>query len=601
MQKTTKRLLILSIIIMFAVNFQNVSSSIETSSLNNQYAKIAYELYKNEPTNPTQILKNQYLAKNGIIKLENEVLSDPIIQDNLNDENTFWIIGTFTSYPYNYVQKTAKLLAIGDHSYVYVLSSLISLYGESAARTKAELWRDEFENRIFPNDVFYFGNPDGYKGDIDGDPHVTILLADLDGGVAGYFDPINEDPGVNSNQREMVYVDYSSTYGVLAHEFQHLIHFNYDPYEFWFVDEGCAEFAKYLSGYDVLNNLTTFARDYFALNPDDSLLYWNYQSEGGKDVRIDYGGAYLFIFYLAEKFGVLAIKDLVADVTSGAAGVEDAIQATGSTLTFNEFYLNWITALAIDDTSFDNGTYGYINLNINIDHTLVSVFPAYKTGKLHRFYGIHVAKLMNPPDYLFYEITSPSQYNLGYSIAIHDVNGWKIKQNLKSTAISDFLNGTVVDTAYVITSIMSSSTPSISYNDQFGLGYSENLDYSFVPGSPLIFNSYSYLYDEESWLLELENIQIVDENGTEITNSSGINVFAQFTIKGTSILYNYLPLNYSISKLWYLNSSLQSFDENQYDLAVVASGSEQYGELYLDAITVIHILNVEKPVVQLFL
>ncbi|MHA1260438.1 MAG: hypothetical protein ACTSRO_12550, partial [Candidatus Heimdallarchaeaceae archaeon] len=187
--------------------------------------------------------------------------------------------------------------------------------------------------------------------------------------------------------------------------------------------------------------------------------------------------------------------------------------------------------------------------------------------------------------------------NLGYSIAIHDVNGWKIKQNLKSTAISDFLNGTVVDTAYVITSIMSSSTPSISYNDQFGLGYSENLDYSFVPGSPLIFNSYSYLYDEESWLLELENIQIVDENGTEITNSSGINVFAQFTIKGTSILYNYLPLNYSISKLWYLNSSLQSFDENQYDLAVVASGSEQYGELYLDAITVIHILNVEKPVV----
>ena len=82
------------------------------------------------------------------------------------------------------------MLAKGPNCYVYVLDDVIASQGEGSSTTIANNWRDEFENKIYPNDVLYFGTPDGTLGDIDGDSHVTILMASFDGGVAGYFDMI---------------------------------------------------------------------------------------------------------------------------------------------------------------------------------------------------------------------------------------------------------------------------------------------------------------------------------------------------------------------------------------------------------------------------
>ncbi len=586
----------LAFIVLLGSSYATLGNDSEINSEQNDYAKIAYDLFNSDPTNPTQILKYKYLSEVPQPVSDLPKLSVPVKTDVIDEVQDFWIIDSFLSFPYTYVQRSAKLLAIGANSYVYVLNSLISSNGIANAKAKAEDWRDEFETKIYPNDILFFGHPNGTLGDIDDDSHVTILISDLDGGVAGYFDPNNEGTGGTSNQREMVYVDYSTTYGVLAHEFQHLIHFNYDTDEFWWIDEGCAELAKYLNGYDIVNNLTVFARDYFAHNVDDSLLYWNYESIGGKDVRIDYGGAYLFIFYLAEKYGIDAVTFLVNETAGGAPSVENALANVGYTIEFNDLFLNWATALYVDDTSFGGGLYGFINLDIPMDSELISTVPTSEINKLNRFYGLYVAKLNSPPDYLMFEPTDPASTYLGMSFAVHDMNGWTVTKSIQNTDIVEFFNGTLVDEVYIITSLMTETTPIISAgNDQFGLGTTDYIDFTLLPGSPLTVDSLSYNYVSGNWNFSLYNVVILDENSTPITDSSGVDVYVQFQFDGSSTIYTILAMNYSVSLDWYITLSLQSFDEATYDVSIIASGSSQYGESHVDLINIDHILAVEEP------
>ena len=443
-------------------------------------------LINQDPINPTQILKlieNLENEKNppndSPIKLESTIEDD----EPLDGKKTFWMVTDF--YSVTYSQVSATLLSIGTNCYIYVADSIISTVGTSNARTRADEWKAEFESQIYPNNLLYYGTPDGYLGDIDGDSHVTVFLAPLSADVAGYFDPNNERSGSTSNTREMVYVDYDyNRYSVLAHELQHLTHYNYDPDEYWWIDEGLAEFSAYLDGYALDTNLTEFARDYFQSNPEDSLLYWNYYDyDNDENVRSDYGGAYMFIFYFAEKYGSDAVRNLIAETAGGPLSVETTLDALGHSIDFNDLYLNWITAMVVDDPTIDGGIYGFENLDINLDYDLNSVYPTTKTNKLHRFYGIYIAKMTSPPDYLLMQSTTPGSYALGISAAVHDINGWSVQKSIQSSDIELLINGTIIDTIYIMTSIMTPTTPSIPLADtsQFGLGYTDDLDFTYIP------------------------------------------------------------------------------------------------------------------------
>ncbi|MCG3215882.1 MAG: hypothetical protein KAS63_04165 [Candidatus Heimdallarchaeota archaeon] len=593
---------ILVLVLILPVIVQNNSTSVALTNIDehlkeNDEGLTSYDLFQQDPTNPTQILKKQLREENeGRISLtRKEDSSGAILEDDtVGQQTSFWLVQSFLVFPYVYVQITATLQALGANCYIYVENGKTPIY-------TAEYWRDEFENKIYPNNIQYFGNTDGNLGDIDGDSHVTVLLTDIDGDIAGYFNPRNEEVITYSNEREMVYVDYdySLGLGVLAHEFEHLIHYNYDPQEFTWVDEGCADYSKYLNGYIPSHNRSGFL-SHFELNPEDSLLYWNYDSEGGKDVRIDYGGAYAFIFYVAEKYGDIAIKNIVSDTDTNAQGVEDSLNGLGYSLDFNELYLNWITALVVDDPSFGGGLYGFINLEINLDlDSTVSSFPLHKTNVDHTYYGIYGIKLNSPPDYFMYDVTGPPSYNLGFSIAYHDLNGWHVNQSIENGDFAWFINGTLIDTAYVISSIMEGVTPVIPFSEEFGLGYSNTIDYSIVIGQPLFISSATLNFDTDTWEFSLNNVLIEDINSTEITNTSDVSVFIQFQYHDTLEVYETLEMNYSLIDLWYIDLSLRSFDEDEYKVLVIASGSDMYGKQDIDNIVVEHILAVEKPLITL--
>ncbi|MHA1399930.1 MAG: hypothetical protein ACTSQE_06260 [Candidatus Heimdallarchaeaceae archaeon] len=565
------------------------------------------ELFKMDPTNPTQILKAERLYNQQESQSDNNIpVKMNVKADTVGDVKDFWTIESFSSYPYNYIQITATLLAVGDNSYVYVANSIISSEGEANARAKAEDYRDEFDNNIYPSDTLYFGNPSGYLGDIDGDPKVTILLLSLDGGVAGYFDPINEYVDANSNQREMVYINYDISdidysYAVLTHEFQHLIHFNYDQDELWFVDEGCSEFATYAAGYWANNNnVTYFAEDYFTAHPEDSLLYWNYNSDGGYDVRIDYGGAYMFIFYLAEKYGFSLIETLVAETSNGAQGVEDALITEGISLTFNELYLNWVTALTIDNTTIDDGLYGFVNLDIAInDKDIILDDLDNISNVLHRYYGFHITEINAPIDYLFFEISAPIEYAIGFSIIVYDSEGLHIDQSISEISLDkkiEVIQGNYIEKIYVITSLMEPNTPIISSEEQFGLGPDEYLDIDVNPGNPLFIQGVQTVYSSSSWNYYVSNLHIFDENNTEITNETNINVFLKFKNDRKETLTK--SLNYSSTEHWNGNLTLQDLFEGTYQVTLFATNRTFYGAKLLDKITIEHIITVEKPKIK---
>lgn len=127
----------------------------------------------------------------------------------------------------------------------------------------------------------------------------------------------------SSNECDVIYLntgvgsDPGGAYltAVGAHEFEHMIQFNYDTDEEAWVDEGCAELAMWLFGNP--DSISTFPS-----NPDNNLTSW----DGN---WADYIKTYLWTLYLYEHYGeyidVNLINTLVSETANGVTGVNNAL------------------------------------------------------------------------------------------------------------------------------------------------------------------------------------------------------------------------------------------------------------------------------------
>ncbi|MGH1563572.1 hypothetical protein [Mumia sp. DW29H23] len=153
--------------------------------------------------------------------------------------------------------------------------------------------------------------------------------------------------------------------GVVAHELEHLLHNYSDPGELSWVDEGLADFAVFLNGYDVGGSHLTYQQVFYA---DTSLTRW----AGGLE---NYGAAYTYFQYLWEQAGGngdgtyepdltydgaggdLLIKLVFENQADGMEGVQAAIdqfnaQTSGPDLrSARELFQDWSVAVYLDDES----------------------------------------------------------------------------------------------------------------------------------------------------------------------------------------------------------------------------------------------------------
>ena len=236
---------------------------------------------------------------------------------------------------------------------------------------------DRFSDVTYPRLVETFGSE--WSPGVDGDPRLNILhTTEMGNNVAGYFYSADEySTVVNpfSNEKEIFFInldflnsmrDYTVYETVLAHEFQHMIHWNQDRGEELWLNEGLSEYAQEVAEYapDIM-----FAYSFLA-DPDLSLTTWS--AEPGANGP-HYGASYLFVAYLAQRFGTDFLSRLVAEQSNGTVGVDHALQSMGSDLTYDDLFADWVVANWTDDPDAldGDGRYGYDALDLReIDPTI---------------------------------------------------------------------------------------------------------------------------------------------------------------------------------------------------------------------------------------
>lgn len=296
------------------------------------------------------------------------------------------------------------LRAIGDNAEIWVANDLSYCYGEPDPRPpqvvteeQIDYLFDEFNDTIYPRDTEYFGFTDnrdgtggifaswGYDWYITDNPQRVMILCyniidesycdpEYPFYVAGYFWASMNDYYADRNiihidtynWEDRIGPDVRRPYlyeGTIAHEYQHAIHYDHDPDESTWVDEGLADLAGYLCGYGHSAGHIAYY-----------MLYHRWPLTNWLGTLQDYGESYLFQLYLLENFSAEKpfASYLIDEPANGIEGINNTLAFLGYTAEFDSIYHDWVLANYLDDTSLtgdSSAKLGYDELDIPSDDT----------------------------------------------------------------------------------------------------------------------------------------------------------------------------------------------------------------------------------------
>jgi immune inhibitor A len=320
-------------------------------------------------------------------------------QDCVLDTKT-WLI--LDDYQGKYIFTTFYLVAETTGSELWVQANLSWPDGDprptpEVSCEQAAYLLSEFDTNMYPKETSFFGMPDihdgsaslleaweyfppGYYANEAG--RQVVLVSNIRDDsyydytypnyIAGFYSPTFEayfDRNIMSidayDWANRVGPDGSRPYlyeSVFAHEYQHLLHDDYDPDEVTWLNESLSMFAEYLTGYVVnADNYTTFQE-----MPENSLVAWG--DQGGEEIVADYGIAFLYQMYLYEKFGQEFIQAEFHNPDNGITSVNSTMASNRKwrKSSFAETYHDFSVAVLID-SSQNKYKYGFKALDVGID------------------------------------------------------------------------------------------------------------------------------------------------------------------------------------------------------------------------------------------
>ena len=257
---------------------------------------------------------------------------------------------------------SARLEKMTEHAYFWIEE------GVSFDCDDLEGLASEFEEQIYPTNQEFFGSE--WSPGIDGDPHIFILYAKgLGSTVAGYYSSADESHILSNPYSNMVElfvfnvdaVDLHDEYtkGVLAHEYQHMIHWNLDQNESSWLNEGFSELAAFLNGYSPGGFDYTFLR-----TPDYQLNNWPADGNTSKN----YGSSFLFANYLLNRLGEDMTRAIVAHKANGFDSVDAVLtefgvvdDVRGEELTADDLVIDWMITNLLHNGDVMDGRFEYEN------------------------------------------------------------------------------------------------------------------------------------------------------------------------------------------------------------------------------------------------
>lgn len=309
----------------------------------------------------------------------------------LDDYTGYYIFDLF--YLYNF--------SFGENTEIWIQANRSWLDPDPQGREYPVITQDqveqllgEFESNILPTDSEYFGEPDTHDGNNalleewgympegyynSSDKNVILVSNIMDANyytdypyyIAGFYSPTFEayfDRNIISidcyDWENRVGPDGSKPYtyeSTIAHEYQHLIHDDYNREDPTYMNEGCSMFAEIICGYPTPWN---YINTYLA-TPDNSLTLW--EDQGPINILADYGASLLYATYLNDQYSNATDQFLSYFVKSGQPGKEginSALNYFGYEDDFEDTYHNWRIANLIHTDCPGNGKYNYETIDL---------------------------------------------------------------------------------------------------------------------------------------------------------------------------------------------------------------------------------------------
>jgi len=241
----------------------------------------------------------------------------------------------------------ATVRHVTEHAYFFVED------GTPVSQGTLDQIGADFESVVHPTVRARFGSE--WTPGVDSDPRISILHATIDAG--GYFSGGDEFPvaiAPRSNEREVLYIGAGTLgspgvayNGLVAHELQHMVHWQADDSEDSWANEGLSQVAaeEVGGGHDWLS--------LFLGTPDTQLTFWpQYES-----AAIHYAAAELFMGYLLDHYGGReSASRLLAEQRDSIAGVQGYLDGFGKK--FADVFADWVVANYLD---LDSGPYSHLS------------------------------------------------------------------------------------------------------------------------------------------------------------------------------------------------------------------------------------------------
>ena len=421
------------------------------------------------------------------------VPSSPPVNPEVGDSWTWWL-WTWQPMPPHFEEKVCTVRGKSDKGYVMVEDSEWLVTIDQADVDSILVHWEEMSPGPYPTQGIYeidslsFGAP---PDELDNDVRIYLMWYNFHINADGFFFffdeyPEGTYPEYHSNECEVLYLNVASSGGpsgdymhaVIAHEFQHMIHWKYDDNEHSWVNEGLSELAMWFYGH--ADNVSSFPS-----NPDNNLTTW----EG---VWADYIKTYLWTLYFFEQYGGHpSVYALVHEPMNSMAGYDAVLDQFGYTENTEDIFADWAVANFLDDTTIEDGRFGYIGEEL----------PNFY-GQQYSSYPVEISSAVNHWAADYHRLKEPSFSDMEITFDGVDANSFAVRALLiHESATTEVLDMTIDESTQtgtlevnnlsstdevvlVVASVSSSGGPTYSFIAGDVLGISGAEDYTALAVTP---------------------------------------------------------------------------------------------------------------------